>query len=91
MKESELLVLQPTRNSDGWQEEWPVERNTLWWFFGHRFARYERERELLLVEVRGTRDGSTVYICGGNFLYASEVGWCRFRRVDLPPLPVVDA
>jgi hypothetical protein len=73
--------------NDGWQEAWPTDPNTLWWFYGWRFGRKEdKEPELLLVEVWKIANGLT-YVASGNFFEKKEGAEGMFRRV-IPVIPI---
>lgn len=84
-----IYQLKETNPTEGWQSEWPVELNTLWWFFGHRDIHHATKLQLsphlLLVEVKGTAN-TPVYIAEGHFLYKAQAEGVFLKCI--PPVPM---
>lgn len=89
MKLPDLLIAGAVLGDEGWQTEWPAEPNSIWWFFGWPHGKAHSEQpELCLVELWLTGNQRIAYVKGGSFLYKAEGAIGKWKRVDLPNLPV---
>jgi hypothetical protein len=82
----------PFETSDeGWQDSWPTERNSLWWFVGWLpLDDTKGSPRLILVEVWGTANDVTAYVGAGRFLYQEERIIGKWKKVELK-IPVLKA
>lgn len=74
---------------DGWQEDWPTEPGTLWWFHGSRWgeSRHVPPKDAGLHVVLVAAMGKGVcYVSDGSFVYPQKGGEGKWKRL-IPVFP----
>lgn len=70
--------------AEKWFLDWPEEEG-FYWFYGHRFAPYGKDKEMMLVEVKRASN-AFIYIAKGNFMWEKEAVGAWMKAV-LPKPP----
>lgn len=84
--EKEILIEQPVNKNiyGDWSKEFPKEPGS-YWFYGYGENLGTKEK-IHYVEISLTRDGSTIGVSEGQFVYAEE-SFGRWQKAILPALP----
>lgn len=95
MRQSKLQEYGHRFGDETWQDEWPTEPGSIWFFYGFPYGtRWENsEAELCKVEVFKIGNG-VGYIRDGQFMYRSESAVGKWKRIDIvlpPPMSRKDA
>lgn len=85
-------LLKLPHGEEGWQDEWPTEPDSFWWFYGwqSKFCLANHpEPDLIMVEVRIMPAGNPYYVGHGAFMYEHEGGIGKWKRASAGCLPTL--
>jgi hypothetical protein len=72
-----------------WQEEWPTEDGTLWWFCGFLSTRQQQEGAVRLSVCAVSRiHNGFVYVADGHCMSQQEGVRGYWKRIESVPIPI---